>query len=64
MGCQDGVSGYRDAIDSLPKYPRASLAEQDTGGHAVVWERPEAFLALARDWMERVEYDLSKRPEI
>lgn len=62
-GRQDGVSGYLDAFDSLPKYPRASLAVLDTAGHAVVWERPGVFMALARDWLERVEYDLENRPE-
>lgn len=40
-GRQDSWSGYLDAIDCLPVFPRASLAVLDAAGHNLVWERPE-----------------------
>ncbi|WP_127561724.1 alpha/beta fold hydrolase [Nioella ostreopsis] len=54
-GRQDSMSGYLDAMDLMPVYPRATLAVLDTAGHAVAWERPEAFTALACDWLDRLE---------
>jgi len=53
-GRQDSISGYLDAIDCLPIYPRASLAVLDSASHQLVWERPELFEALAKDWLERL----------
>lgn len=56
-GRQDHVSGYADAIDGFPAYPRATLAVLDTAGHAAVWERPALFAALAQDWLERLAFE-------
>lgn len=53
-GRQDSISGYLDAVDMMHRFPRATLAVLDTAGHALAWERPEAFRALVRDWLERL----------
>lgn len=53
-GRQDSMSGYLDAIDLLPQFPRASLAVLDSAGHGLAWERPELFNALLRDWLARL----------
>ncbi len=53
-GRQDSWSGYADAVDWLPTYPRATFALLDTAGHALVWERPEVFRALTLDWLSRM----------
>ncbi|UWQ84651.1 alpha/beta fold hydrolase [Leisingera caerulea] len=52
-GRQDSVSGYLGAVDLLPEFTRATLAVLDTAGHGLAWERPEAFNALFRDWLDR-----------
>ncbi len=54
-GRQDSWSGYADAIDWLPTYPRATLAVLDTAGHQLVWERPDLFRALVADWLIRLD---------
>ncbi len=53
-GRQDSWSGYADAIDWLPTYPRATFALLDTAGHCLVWERPDLFAALVADWLTRL----------
>jgi pimeloyl-ACP methyl ester carboxylesterase len=53
-GRQDSMSGYLEAIDLLPQFPRASLAILDSAGHGLAWERPELFDALLRDWLARL----------
>jgi pimeloyl-ACP methyl ester carboxylesterase len=53
-GRQDSMSGYLDAVDLLPQFPRASLAVLDAAGHGLAWERPELFSALLRDWLRRL----------
>ena len=58
-GRQDSWSGYLDAVDALPCYPRATLAVLDTAGHNLAWERPALFEALLRDWLERVASETS-----
>lgn len=53
-GRQDSWSGYLDAIEALPAYPRATLAVLDTEGHHLAWERPDLFEALMRAWLLRL----------
>jgi pimeloyl-ACP methyl ester carboxylesterase len=55
-GRQDHMSGYLDAIDLLPQFPRASLAILDAAGHGLAWERPEVFGVLLRDWLKRLTF--------
>ncbi len=54
VGRQDSISGYLDGVDLMHRYPRATLAILDTGGHALAWERPEVFHSLVRDWLDRL----------
>lgn len=37
-GRQDSMSGYLDAVELLPQFPRATLAVLDTAGHGLAWE--------------------------
>ena len=53
-GLQDSSSGYRDAIDLLARFPRASLAVLDMAGHGLAWERPDLFRTLIMDWLLRL----------
>ncbi|NKB50622.1 MAG: alpha/beta fold hydrolase [Rhizobiaceae bacterium] len=53
-GRQDSMSGYLDAVDLLPQFPRATLATLDAAGHGLTWERPKLFDMLLRDWLERL----------
>ncbi len=51
----DHWCGYREAYHLLDQYPRATYAVLDRAGHALVTEENGPFLALASDWLERVE---------
>ncbi len=53
-GRQDSMSGYLDAMDLVPQFPRATLAVLDAAGHGLVFERPDVFNALVRDWLVRL----------
>lgn len=53
-GRQDSTTGYLDAIDLLPQFPRATFAVLDSAGHGLAWERPELFDALLHDWLVRL----------
>ena len=54
-GRQDAVVGYRDAWKAIECYPRATFAILDTAGHSLAWEQEELFVALASEWLQRVE---------
>ena len=60
-GRQDALVGYRAGWGLLDEFPRATYATLDLAGH---WlgrvERPEAFRALARDWLDRVEHERTR----
>jgi len=58
-GRQDAMAGYHDMIEGFQRYPRATFAVLDCAGHSLAWERPELFLALAQDWLQRVDENLS-----
>lgn len=53
-GRQDWMSGYLDAMDLMPLFPRATLAVLDCAGHGLAWERPDLFNALMWDWLNRL----------
>ncbi len=52
-GRQDCCVGYRDLWELCGVFPRASFAVLDLAGHQLQIERPDAFGALAADWLER-----------
>jgi len=57
-GRQDATVGYEAAWRLRDEFPRATIATLDLAGH---WlgrvERPHAFRALVRDWLERIQMD-------
>ncbi len=55
LGRQDAVVGYRTALDLIENYPRATVAVLDRAGHGLPWEQEDLFMALAREWLARVE---------
>jgi len=55
LGRQDAVVGYRTALDLIENYPRASVAVLDRAGHGLPWEQEDLFIALAAEWLARVD---------
>lgn len=53
-GRQDAISGYRDMMDAIERYPHATLAILDRAGHSLSWEQPALFKALALEWLDRM----------
>lgn len=45
-GRQDAMSGYKDMMDGIERYPCATLAVLDRAGHSLTWEQPELFKPL------------------
>ena len=60
-GTQDDMTGFRDAWKLMDIFPRATYAVLDRSGHLVNLEHPGLFEALAEDWLQRVEENLSLR---
>jgi pimeloyl-ACP methyl ester carboxylesterase len=60
LGRQDTHVGYRDAIDIIEQYPRATLAILDRAGHAPGVEQETLFRGLVNEWLDRVEEDSRK----
>jgi len=58
LGRQDSHVGYRDAIEILEAYPRATLAVLDRAGHALGVEQEALFHALIHEWLDRVEENI------
>jgi pimeloyl-ACP methyl ester carboxylesterase len=54
-GRQDSHVGYRDALNLIELYPRATLAVLDRAGHALGVEQEKLFQALINEWLDRVE---------
>jgi pimeloyl-ACP methyl ester carboxylesterase len=57
LGRQDNVCGYRDAWKAIENYPRATFAVLDRAGHCLGpgMEEEGLYLALAANWLDRVE---------
>jgi pimeloyl-ACP methyl ester carboxylesterase len=57
LGRQDNVCGYRDAWKTIENYPRATFAVLDRAGHCLGpgMEEEALYMALAANWLERVE---------
>lgn len=54
-GRQDAAAGYRDVWKILENYPRGTFAILDRMGHFMGAEQEDLFLALAGEWLDRVE---------
>ena len=61
-GKHDSITGYEDAGNLLPYYPRASYAVLDRAGHGVHMEQPTLFKALTQEWLNRVEEEQAHQP--
>jgi pimeloyl-ACP methyl ester carboxylesterase len=59
LGRQDAVVGYKSALGLMDAYPRATMAVLDGAGHALPWEQPHLFAALAAEWLDRIERESS-----
>ncbi|MGE5225191.1 MAG: alpha/beta fold hydrolase [Omnitrophica WOR_2 bacterium] len=57
----DHWCGYREAYSLLDQYTRATFAVLDRADHALVVEENNLFLALANDWLDRVEEYIKDR---
>ena len=64
LGRQDNICGYRDAWRTLENYPRATFAVLDRAGHCLGpgMEEEQLYMALAANWLDRVE-ESSHRPQ-
>jgi pimeloyl-ACP methyl ester carboxylesterase len=54
-GRQDSRVGYEGAWKLLENYPRATFAVLDRAGHGLALEQEGLFMALADEWLQRVE---------
>ena len=54
-GRQDSSVGYEEALDLLPRFPRATYAVLDRAGHNLQFDQTDVFEALAGEWLDRVE---------
>jgi pimeloyl-ACP methyl ester carboxylesterase len=55
LGRQDAVVGYESALGLMDAYPSATMVVLDRAGHALPWEQPHLFAALAAEWLDRIE---------
>ncbi|WP_242143117.1 MULTISPECIES: alpha/beta fold hydrolase [unclassified Bacillus cereus group] len=53
-GRQDIVVGYKDILDVVEDYPRATFAILDMAGHNLQIEQPQLFESLVKEWLVRV----------
>lgn len=58
-GRQDAVVGYFDAWKMVGQFPRATFALLDRAGHYLPTEQENLLLALASEWLRRVEEALT-----
>ena len=59
MGRQDSVVGYRDQLQLIENFPRASFVILDKAGHNLQIEQAILFNALVKEWLERVRAETS-----
>lgn len=61
LGRQDAVVGYKDALEIIEHYPRATFAVLDRAGHNLQIEQEGLFNVLVNEWLDRVSE--AERPE-
>lgn len=52
---QDVCVGYKDLLNLIEDYPRATVAVLDIAGHTLQIEQQEVFEELVENWFKRVE---------
>ena len=60
-GRQDHVVGYKMAYELVERFPRATFAVLDCAGHMLEIESELLFRQFVKDWIDRVELDLSTK---
>lgn len=55
LGRNDIEVGYKDSLEIMENYPRATYAILDKAGHSLSWEQPELFSTLLKDWLVRID---------
>lgn len=58
LGRQDSSVGYKDALEIINNYPRATFAVLDKAGHNLQIEQPQLFNNLVNEWLDRMEESL------
>ena len=56
-GRQDPNVGYRDQMEIIENYPRASFVVLDCCGHGPEHDQEALYRALVNEWLDRVEAD-------
>ncbi|MDX8364701.1 alpha/beta hydrolase [Cytobacillus sp. IB215665] len=54
LGRQDSMVGFKDALDLIDKFPRATFAILDKAGHNLQIEQKAVFDTHIMDWLARV----------
>lgn len=54
LGRQDAVVGYKDALEIIEHYPKATFAVLDRAGHNLQIEQEGPFNVLVNEWLDRV----------
>lgn len=54
-GRQDPSVGFEGTVGLHSRFSRGTLAVLDRAGHALMYEQSELFVALAHEWLDRVE---------
>lgn len=54
-GRQDNCVGYKDLLNLIEDYPRATISIIDVAGHNLQIEQPKLFNSLVENWLLRVE---------
>lgn len=61
LGRQDGVVGYRNALDIMERFPRATFAVLDRAAHNLQIEQAGLFTPLVSEWLDRAaEYEQAR----
>ncbi|GFZ33055.1 2-hydroxy-6-oxo-6-phenylhexa-2,4-dienoate hydrolase [Clostridium zeae] len=58
LGRQDNCVGYKDALNILENFPRATVSILDMAGHNLQIEQEELFNLLVKEWLSRVNVDI------
>jgi pimeloyl-ACP methyl ester carboxylesterase len=57
------AAGHKHICDMLDAFPRATCAILDRTGHLLFAEQPALLIALATEWLDRVEEVLRGGPQ-
>jgi pimeloyl-ACP methyl ester carboxylesterase len=55
LGREDDCVGYKDTLNILENFPRATLSILDGAGHNLQIEQEELFNSLVKEWLSRIK---------